>query len=215
VLNRLTQAANPLPSNPLETFNYDPVGNRTNSNQNGSSVFNAANELNEDANFTYQYDNNGNMIQKAAKGGGAVTQFEYDAENKLVRVVSPTNTVNYSYDGLGRRVEKEVVAGTTTVSKYVYDKEDILLELNGSNAITVRYTHGPGIDEPLIVERGGASFFYHTDGLGSITEITNQSTAAVQRYTYSSFGKIESQLDPNFIRRGHFGTISKIPAMRK
>ncbi len=51
VLNRLTQATNPLPSNPLETFNYDPVGNRTNSNQNGSSVFNVANQLLEDANF--------------------------------------------------------------------------------------------------------------------------------------------------------------------
>jgi YD repeat-containing protein len=27
-LNRLVQATNPLPTNPLETFNYDPVGNR-------------------------------------------------------------------------------------------------------------------------------------------------------------------------------------------
>ena len=37
-LNRLAQAVNPLPPNPLETFNYEPVGNRINSNQNGSSV---------------------------------------------------------------------------------------------------------------------------------------------------------------------------------
>lgn len=198
VLNRLTQAANPLPSNPLETFNYDPAGNRTNSNQNGSSVFNAANELNEDANFTYQYDNNGNMIQRTAKIGGGVTQYEYDAENKLVRVVSPTNTANYRYDGLGRRVEKEVIAGNTAVTKYVYDNEDILLELNGSNTIVARYTHGPGIDEPLITEKNNQSFYYHADGLSSITELTNQSGTVVQRYTYSSFGKVESQLDANF-----------------
>jgi len=200
VLNRLTQAVNPLPTNPLETFNYDPVGNRATSNQNGASTFNSANELNEDANFTYQYDNNGNMTRKTAKVGGAVTQYEYDAENKLVRVVSPSNTANYKYDGLGRRVEKEVIAGTTTTTRYVYDNEDILLELNGSNAITARYTHGPGIDEPLIVERAGASFYYHADGLGSITELTNQSGTVAQRYTYSSFGKIESQLDPNFVQ---------------
>ncbi len=44
-LNRLTQATNPLPTNPLETFNFDPVGNRTNSNQNGSSTFNQANQF--------------------------------------------------------------------------------------------------------------------------------------------------------------------------
>ncbi|HEV8719169.1 MAG TPA: tandem-95 repeat protein [Candidatus Binatia bacterium] len=199
-LNRLIQATNPLPSNPLEMYNYDPVGNRTNSNQNGSSVFNAANELNEDANFIYEYDNNGNMTRKTAKVGGATTTYEYDAENKLVRVVSPSNTANYKYDGLGRRVEKEVIAGSTTVTKYVYDNEDILLEVNGSNAIVARYTHGPGIDEPLIMEKNSQSFFYHPDGLGSITEMTNQSGAVVQRYTYSSFGKIESRLDANFVQ---------------
>lgn len=82
----------------------------------------------------------------------------------------------------------------------MYDNEDILLELDGSNNITARYTHGPGIDEPLILEKGGASFFYHADGLGSITEITNNSGSVVQAYTYSSFGKIESQLDPTFIQ---------------
>lgn len=84
----------------METFNYDPVGNRTNSNQNGASVFNTANQLLEDANFFYQYDNNGNMTSKTAKVGGAVTQYEYDAENKLVRVVASSNTANYRYDGL-------------------------------------------------------------------------------------------------------------------
>jgi len=199
-LNRLTQATNPLPSNPLETYNYDPVGNRTNSNQNGSSVFNSANELNEDANFTYQYDNNGNMTRKAAKVGGAVTTYEYDAENKLVRVVSPSNTANYKYDGLGRRVEKEVIAVSTTISRYVYDNEDILLEVNGSNALVARYTHGPGIDEPLIMEKNNESFYYHADALGSITELTNQAGSVVQRYNYSSFGKVESQLDANLLQ---------------
>ena len=82
----------------------------------------------------------------------------------------------------------------------VFDNEDILLELDGSNNITARYTHGPGIDEPLIMERGGQSFFYHTDALGSVTEITDFTGTIKQQYTYSSFGKIESQLDPNFVQ---------------
>lgn len=140
------------------------------------------------------------MIKKTAKVGGQITSYEYDAENKLVRAVINGRTVNYKYDGLGRRVEKEVVDVTTTITRFIYDNEDILLELDGSNNITARYTHGPGIDEPLIMEKGGASFFYHADGLGSIAEITNQSGTVAQSYTYSSFGKIESQLDPNFIQ---------------
>jgi RHS repeat-associated protein len=109
-------------------------------------------------------------------------------------------TANYKYDGLGRRVEKEVISVGTTVTRYVYDNEDILLELDGSNTILARYTHGPGIDEPLIMEKGGQGFFYQADGLGSITEITDSAGAIKQRYTYSSYGKIESQLDPNFIQ---------------
>ncbi len=199
-LNRLTQAVNPLPANPLETFNYDPVGNRTSSNQNGASIFNTANQLLEDASFTYQYDNNGNQVHKVAKVGGAVTQFEYDADNKLVRVISPTNTAHYKYDGLGRRVEKEVIAGVTTVTKYVYDNEDILLEVSGANQVIARYTHGPGIDEPLIMEKNSQSFFYHADGLGSITELTNQTGTVAQRYAYSSFGKLELHTDTNLVQ---------------
>jgi len=43
-LNRLINATNPLPSNPLESFTYDELGNRTDSNQNGLSNFDGANE---------------------------------------------------------------------------------------------------------------------------------------------------------------------------
>jgi len=200
-LNRLVQATNPLPTNPLESFTYDEVGNRVNSNQNGASVFNQANQLTEDSSFTYQYDANGNLTRKTAKVGGPLTSYEYDAENKLARVVSNGTVADYRYDGLGRRVEKQVTQGpTANVTRFIYDNEDILLELDGSNNITARYTHGPGIDEPLIMEKGGASFFYHADGLGSITEITDTAGVVKQQYTYSSFGKIESQLDSSFIQ---------------
>jgi RHS repeat-associated protein len=95
-------------------------------------------------------------------------------------------------------VEKEVIAAEMAVTRYVYDNEDVLLELNSSNAVTARYTHGPGVDEPLIMEKNGQSFFYHRDGLSSVTDISSQAGAVVQHYTYSSFGQIESMLDSSF-----------------
>jgi len=197
-LNRLITATNPLPSNPLESFTYDEVGNRVDSNQNGLSTFNDANQLEGDANFPYTYDNNGNQIQKTNTTSSAFTLYEYDAENSLIRVVREDGSIiNYKYDGLGKRIEKEV---DSVVTQYIYDNEDILLELDGSNNIVTRYTHGPGIDEPLIVEKSGQSFFYHADGLGSITELTDTAGTLAQSYTYSSFGKIESQLDPAFVQ---------------
>jgi len=177
------------------------VGNRLDSNQNGTSTFNDANQLEGDANFTYTYDNNGNLIQKTDTSTLESTVYEYDAENKLIRVASLDKAINYKYDGLGRRVEKEVTeTAVTNVTQYIYDEDNILLEFDASNNITARYTHGPSIDEPLITERGGQSFFYHADGLGSITELTDTAGTVAQAYTYSSFGKIESQLDPTFVQ---------------
>ncbi len=57
--------------------------------------------------------------------------------------------------------------------------------------------HGPGIDEPIYMERdlnsNGAfeeteRFFYHADGLGSTLALTNNAGQVVERYRYDSFG---------------------------
>ena len=55
------------------------------------------------------------MTSKTAKIPGPFTSYEYGAENKLVRAVTNGTTANYRYDGLGRRVEKEVINVGTTV----------------------------------------------------------------------------------------------------
>jgi hypothetical protein len=39
------------------------------------------------------------------------------------------------------------------------------------NVLQARYTHGPGIDEPIAVTKGANTFFYHQDGLGSVTDL--------------------------------------------
>src|SRR5207253_8237349 len=52
-----------------------------------------------------------------------------------------------------------------------------------------RYTMGPGIDQPLAELRAGVTSFYETDGLGSVTSLTNSSKVIVNTYTYDSFGR--------------------------
>ncbi|MFQ5857791.1 MAG: RHS repeat domain-containing protein [Anaerolineae bacterium] len=165
-------------------------------------VHDAANRLLEDSNFTFSYDANGNLVEQISKANGDRTVYTYNVENQLIRVekftvpggVSPVTTAAYRYDSLGRRITKEVTqAGTTVVTRYVYDNEDILLEFDGSNLLQARYTHGPGIDEPLIMLRGGQSFFYHADGLGSIWDLTDTAGTAIRSYTYDSFGQIVAQ----------------------
>ncbi len=150
-LSRLTQAQQPNPIDPLqvltESFAYDPVGNRTASHLAIGQLHDAANRLLEDSAFTSQYDLTGNLTTKTAKATGATTTYAYDVEHRLVAVTGPGLMASYAYDPLGRRIAK-TVNGVAT--RYVYDQEDLLLEYDGAGAPQARYTHGPGIDEPLV-----------------------------------------------------------------
>ncbi|MDP1946725.1 MAG: LamG-like jellyroll fold domain-containing protein, partial [Nitrospirota bacterium] len=119
-LDRLTSASHPLLATP-QAFAYDPVGNRTT----GGTVVNAGNQLTADANYAYQYDDNGNLIRKTLLATGNYSQYTFDPENRLTKVEeftagNPTAfaTSTYRYDGLGRRIEK-VANGQT--KRYVYD----------------------------------------------------------------------------------------------
>ena len=191
-LDRLTSASHPLLGTP-QAFAYDPVGNRTT----GGTVVNAGNQLTADANFAYQYDDNGNLTRKTFLATGNFSQYTYDAENRLTKVEefaagnpTPAFTSTYRYDGLGRRIEK-VANGQT--KRYVYDGEDILLEYDGANVLQARYTHGPGIDEPIAVTKGGSTFFYHQDGLGTVTDLTDSTSATAKSYAYDAYGTIVDQ----------------------
>jgi RHS repeat-associated protein len=75
----------------------------------------------------------------------------------------------------------------------VYDGEDILLEYDETNTLLARYTHGPGIDEPVAMTRGGANYFYHQDGLGSVTDLTDSTGLTARAYVYDAYGNILDQ----------------------
>lgn len=94
--------------------------------------------------------------------------------------------VSFKYDPLGRRIYKSSSAGT---SIFAYDGDNLIEETNSSGAVVARYAQTENIDEPLAMLRGGATSFYQTDGLGSISSLTNAAGTIAQTYTYDSFGK--------------------------
>ena len=185
--SQLTRATHP--ASPVEAFTYDAVGNRLSSTDYPQWIYDANNRLTGFNGTAYTHDENGNIITKTDATG--TTAYTYDSENKLTRIDFPGGGfVEYVYDGLGRRIEKNVGG---TITRFVYDLEDVLFEYDGSNNITARYTHGPGIDDPIAMDRGGANYFYHPDGLGSITGITDSSKQPMASYGYDAFGNITSQ----------------------
>ena len=191
---------------PDENYTYDQTGNRLN------TQVDAANRLTEDATYTYQYDNNGNLIRKTHKITGIITQYTYDFENRLIKINLPLGiTAEYKYDPFGRRIEKNISGQITT--KYLYDNEDIIMEyaaiIPTNTNITTKYIHGPGIDEPLSMIRNnlsavpaqaGKTYYYHADALESITRMTDQNGNTVQTIRYDTFGNIKSIKNPLLIQ---------------
>jgi RHS repeat-associated protein len=172
-------------TNPAENYSYDPVGNRNPLSQ----TYDSGNRLLDDGNYTYTYDHDGNVTKKVKKGTLETTTYTYNSEDQLIGVVTPTQTISYKYDALGRRIEKNVAG---TITRYVYDGEDIIQELDGNNQIVATYTHGPGIDEPICLEKNNQKYYYISDGLGSIKAIVDSNGNIAQSYRYDSFGNILS-----------------------
>ena len=82
-LYRLTSATHPT-GNPNESFSYtDPVGsvgNRTSSHISSSYTYDELNRLQQDDEYTYGYDADGNLISKTLSSTSASTLYYYNAE---------------------------------------------------------------------------------------------------------------------------------------
>jgi RHS repeat-associated protein len=98
---------------------------------------------------TFGYDANGNLIS------GSSSSFVYDVENRLVSASGEKNAA-LVYDPLGRLFQTSGVAGGP-VTQFLYDGDALAAEYDGSGALTRRYAHGPGTDEPVAVYEGAAT----------------------------------------------------------
>lgn len=199
-----------------ESFVYDSIGNRV-TDQDGSYSYDSnGQKLEQDYQYLYTYDNNGNLTAKASKDANKNSfNYIYSSKNQLTQVVvyqgimGPIQKqIYYYYDILGRRMQKEVVdkvdSNKSYTRKYVYDGDNIILEYNENNNILAKYTHSPlspddileaeitteGADAKLAQSSG--KYYYLKDILGSITDVADGSGNILQKYEYSSFGKVLS-----------------------
>jgi RHS repeat-associated protein len=218
--SRLTgiQTANNAATIDNVTYTYDNAGNRLTKTQNAINysynydniyrLINTSPTGTTQAPETYTYDQVGNRLTKlpdTPPNTNATTQYSYDDENRLTGVQITQNgnikQLTFAYDPFGNRISKTILQdgiGTDCQSpnvcprttNYVYDGQNIILEYDQTGHITAKYTHGPNIDEPLAVQQGANTYYYHADGLGSITSLSNASGNIVQTYSYDSFGNM-------------------------
>jgi RHS repeat-associated protein len=189
-LDRLTAATHPA-GQTNESYTYDDVGNRTASHQGSSYTYQAFNRLVTANGTTFGYDTNGNLISKTDAGGSWTYSWDYEDRLKQASL-SGGVVVNYSYDALGRHVQRtSTVSGTT---RFVYDGADVVRDLDGSNATLANYLNGPGVDNKLRQTDAGGSSYYITDQFGTTRGTADASGNLISNVSYDSFGNVASGL---------------------
>ncbi len=174
---------------PAETYGYDNSSNRINlSTDNISTTYTYDNDnrlILSTEPAAYSYDKNGSMTSRVLNG--VTTTFSYDYENRLVSQITDSNMVEHIYDGLGNRIAR-VENGVSTC--YILDRgrgmSHILCETDDSGNITAYYIHGPQILARIVTD--GSVRYYHTNHIGSVVALTDETETVTDRYAYTPFG---------------------------
>ncbi len=168
-------------------YTYDAMGNRATMTTTGSGTTNysydVADRLLAAGATAFTWDNNGNQLTK----GAAI--YAYDAANRLTQVVNGGTTVQFTYDGDGKRANKTVNSAATN---YAYDVNAslpvVLTETTSSNTTTYLF----GADLLARYDNAGTPTYYHADGLGSVRAMSNSAGQSIATYNYDAFGAVRN-----------------------
>ncbi|MDQ3592716.1 MAG: RHS repeat-associated core domain-containing protein, partial [Actinomycetota bacterium] len=172
-----------------QSYSYDAVGNRTD-----SAVVELGNRLTAFGSYQFSYDAEGNLTRKLRPGyddlkPGWNSLGQMDTVWRYQR-----GTVRYGYDAFGRRVRR--TAPDSTVTRYLYDGDDLLMELDAAGKPIRTYTYYPGVDQPHSVhvagQAGEQTYYYAMDEPGHVKGLIDASNQVVTQYAYNPWGEIES-----------------------
>lgn len=176
-----------------KTYGWDKVGNPA-----GTGVtVGTGNRLLGYGGYTLTWDDAGRLVSKT--GNGVTQTLWWSPVGELDSVSTDGVKARFQYDGFGRRVKKTV---GSTVTQTLWDGADPFIELDGAGEVTAEYTYWPGVDRPHSVRRGGGTYYYAADDLGTILGLFNSTGSVMNRYRYQPFGAQESELEnvPNSLR---------------
>jgi RHS repeat-associated protein len=153
-------------------------------------VLNSLNQVVHYDNEAYAYDVNGNL---ALKGDVA---FEYDALDRLIRVIKPNETYRYTYDAFNRRLTKEHHQNGELVSceRFLYQGDNEIGSFEGTRA-TLRVLGlglGAEIGAAVFIDIDGVIFSPVHDHSGHLINLIAAGTERLlASYQYSAFGVVE------------------------
>jgi RHS repeat-associated protein len=158
--------------------------------------------------FTYDADGNTTQVSNSS----SATQYTYDDADRLSSVIYKNGSgVNvskstYSYDGLDRlRIITKFTWDTGTSAwvqqsqkKLVYDGMQVIQERDGDdNVVANNIWDGNigGLEARVVYDietpaNPPQKYFYHYDGSGNVTAVTNDSQQTVAKYDYDAYGNL-------------------------
>jgi RHS repeat-associated protein len=143
-----------------------------------------------DALNTYEHDANGNLISRTIRG--VMTTFAYDCEEHLISQRTGLHTVEHLYDGLSARIAR-IEDGLET--RYVLDRgrgmTHVLCETDAEDQITAYYIHGAELVARIGAD--GSERYYHTNDLGTVVGLTDESGQVTDRYANTPYGEPQGQ----------------------
>ncbi|MEE4639616.1 MAG: RHS repeat-associated core domain-containing protein, partial [Wenzhouxiangella sp.] len=198
--SQLTAATHDNPAYDDENYGYDAAGNRITSHlAPGTATVGTANRITSAGDFSYEYDNAGNLTRRTKNATGEVTEFGYDHRNRLVlATVHPslgtpaTTTIEMQYDYRNRLMYR-IVDGQKTW--FLHDRDNVIAEFaDGASEINAAYLYDPSsMDQVYAAWRDDAigERWFLRDAIGSIRGITDENSLALSWVDYDAYGNLQ------------------------
>lgn len=179
----------------FERYSYDPNGNRTlrqlGSGPADAAQYDADDRILKQGPVQYAFDADGRMV------GRGTDTFRYSAAEELLQTVVSGRTVEYGYDGYGRRVARTDPGGTT---RFIYANQDNPFEItacrNPDGALDMLFYDDMG--RLFALQRAGTMYYVASDQVGTPRAVADAAGRIVKALEYSSFGELLSDSSPGF-----------------
>jgi len=187
----------------VESYSYDPLGNRTalNNTLTGQTLAIADYQHDGDCKLlqagtsTYQYDADGRLIKE--NRNGSITDYHYNMDGTLDGVNFPDGRkITYLHDHQGRRIAR-AVDGTRTHA-WLYGKGLMpVAEFDGSGNLRSAFVYAVGAT-PHRMTRSGVTYHIISDHLGSPRLVLDATAAIVKQVDYDAYGNALNDTNPGF-----------------
>ncbi|MBM3125580.1 MAG: hypothetical protein FJZ87_11015 [Chloroflexi bacterium] len=162
-------------------------------------AYDVANRLSTVNGTNYSFDATGNASASSARRllNDGTSTYTYDSAreasrrgNRLISVLGPQSSVQYSYNGLGDRLTKNGIQYTLDLNPSASLRAGSGLTQvldDGTNA----YTYGVG---RVSQKHGSVTEYFLSDALGYVRQLTDSSSVVTLAKSYAPYGKVTCPL---------------------